>query len=242
MKILIKESQYRLLVEQALPKGYKTFTPSQITKIPVSNKDISQANKDDIYNTRQKFTDSTTVAYKGVDGRQKTTGTSQVVRKIQPADTETYLMVLQVGTAFIPVIGPFISAGIGLYSAAKLYDEGKKAEAGVVALFSILPGLSRVVQKIPGITQLGEKGMEALGAKIAAKQGLTVVEQDVANAIAENEPLIQAEANQSIKSMASKALNKVAPNAKKSIKGIAEKGLEHGIQHGLKQAAASLDT
>jgi hypothetical protein len=139
--------------------------------------------------------------------------------------------ILQIGTAFIPVVGPFISAGIGLLDAAKYHKEGKKTEAGIVALFSILPGLA-IVKKMPGITQLGEKGMVSLGNKIINKQALTKVEQSIVNFISNNQPLIKSEASQLIKSLASNAMNKVTNVSNKKLFHVfAEKGLEHQLSH-----------
>ena len=138
----------------------------------------------------------------------------------------------QIASAFIPVLGPFISAGIGLLDAAQYHKEGKKTEAGIVALFSILPGLGKVVQKIPGITQLGEKGMVALGNKLITKQALNKVEQRIVNSIGTIQPLIKSEASQQIKSLASNAMNKVTNVSNKKLFHVfAEKGLEHQLSH-----------
>ena len=141
-------------------------------------------------------------------------------------------MAFQIASAFIPVLGPFISAGIGLLDAAQYHKEGKKTEAGIVALFSILPGLGKVVQKIPGITQLGEKGMVALGNKLITKQALNKVEQRIVNSIGTIQPLIKSEASQQIKSLASNAMNKVTNVSNKKLFHVfAEKGLEHQLSH-----------
>lgn len=222
MKILIKESQYRLLVEQQTPQG---GNQSRVT-----NADFKKAERDKLYNNTQKFADSTAVTFKGIDGKQKSTATSIKVGKIQPVDTSTYLTILEIGTAFIPVVGPFISAGIGLYGAADLYHKGQKAEAGVAAFFSILPGLGKVVQKIPGIAKLGEKGLTALGTKIASKQGLTEFERGVVKSITKDIAFFKQEASRAIKTMATKGINKVNNNpvAKNIVKSAAENGIEYG--------------
>jgi len=226
MKILIKESQYRFLVEQQTPQGGNQFR--------VTDNDFKKAERDRLYNSTQKFVDSTAVTFKGADGKQKSTATSIKVDKIVPADTSTYLTILQIGTAFIPVVGPFISAGIGLYAAADLYNKGQKTEAGIQAFFSILPGLGKVVQKIPGLAQLGEKGLAALGAKVAAKQGLTKIEQGIVKSLAKNAELVKQEASQTIKTMAtnnlSNGLTKLSnnPTAKKVLNSAATTGIQYG--------------
>lgn len=185
MKILIKESQYHLLVEQSMVGWNQGLTPKQTND---TVKSWSQGN-------------------------------------------HTVNTILQIATAFIPVVGPFLSAGIGLADASMYYKEGKKTEAGIVAFFSILPGLGKVVGKIPAIAQLGERGMAALGAKIIGKQALTTTEQGILKSIEVEKALIRTEASQTIKSMASNAAKKVSsnPTAKKAMHVFAEKGLEHGI-------------
>ena len=49
-------------------------------------------------------------------------------------NAHTVNTVLQIGSAFIPVIGPFISAGIGLADAKKYYDEGDTKTAGLIGM------------------------------------------------------------------------------------------------------------
>jgi hypothetical protein len=184
MKILIKECQYRYLVEQSMVGWSQGLTPKQAND---TVKGWSKGNHN--VNT-----------------------------------------ILAIGTAFIPIIGPFLSAGIGLMDAAQYYQEGSKTEAGVAAFFSLLPGLGKVVKKIPGITQLGQKGMAALGSKLVNKQALTKVEQEIVSFIGANIDLVRNEANNSIKTMAVKGLNKVGnnPTAKKIVNSAATTGLQYG--------------
>ena len=230
MKILIKESQYRFLVEQQTPQGGN--------QLRVSNADFKKSERDRLYNSTQKFVDSTAVTFKGADGKQKSTATSIKVGKIQPVDMSTYATILQIGTAFIPVVGPFISAGIGLLSAADLYQKGKKTEAGVQAFFSILPGLGKVVQKIPGIAKLGEKGILALGAKVASNKGLTDVERGIVKSIAGNMALVKQEVNQTIKTMAVNGLSKVNKNP--VAKEVVNNAATYGLQYGTNKVATGL--
>lgn len=78
-------------------------------------------------------------------------------------DPHTIATIFSIGTAFIPVIGPFISAGIGLADAALYYKEGDKNAAGLTAAFSMIP----FIGMIPGVKELGSKGMAALASKIS---------------------------------------------------------------------------
>jgi hypothetical protein len=60
-------------------------------------------------------------------------------------------------SAFIPVVGPFVSAGIASIGAVDLWTNNKKSEAAVTLFFALLP----MVGKIPGVgtisTALGEE-------------------------------------------------------------------------------------
>lgn len=150
----------------------------------------------------------------------------------QSIDIHTLNTIIGFASAFIPVVGPFIAAGIGLMDAGIYLKQGKKTEAAIVAAFSLLPGMGKVVSKIPGISSLGKKGMSELGAKVAAKQALNATEKGVVDAIAANAPLITAELNQTAKTLAVQAAPKVAQAGEKQFfKHIAEKGLEKGAEH-----------
>jgi hypothetical protein len=65
-------------------------------------------------------------------------------------------------SAFIPVVGPFISAGISLGNAAMHWKQGKRKEAAVDALFAIIPLLG----KIPGVAKISNSITKSLGAKL----------------------------------------------------------------------------
>jgi hypothetical protein len=135
--------------------------------------------------------------------------------------------VAQIGALIIPVVGPFISAGIGLADAAIYAKEGKNTEAGVSAFFALLPGIGSVVGKIPGVKQLGQKGMQALATKFLTKAPLNAVEQSVITGISLNKELIKQETNSVIKNIASNAATKATDSTTKKIMGdIAKEGIE----------------
>jgi hypothetical protein len=121
-------------------------------------------------------------------------------------DRHTKNVILGIGSAFIPVVGPLISAGIGLMDAKLYYDEGDKTAAGLSAAFSLLPFVGSIVSKIPGIKKLGTKGMSLLASKISKGQSLTKAEAEIANALKLSQPHIQ------------KELAKMAPKIKSIIK------------------------
>jgi len=135
--------------------------------------------------------------------------------------------VMQIGALVVPVVGPFISAGIGLADAATYAKEGKNAEAGVAAFFALLPAIGSLVTKIPGVKQLGQKGMQALASKLLTKAPLSAVEQGVVTGINLNKELVKQETSNVVKNMASKVVAKVRDKAtQKAIINLAKDGLE----------------
>jgi hypothetical protein len=108
-------------------------------------------------------------------------------------DPHTLATIFAIGTAFIPVVGPFISAGIGLADASLYYKEGDKNAAGLTAALSMLPFAGSVVSKIPGVKQLGTKGMAALASKLSKGVKLVGEELEIFNSIAKNAELIERE-------------------------------------------------
>ncbi len=62
-------------------------------------------------------------------------------------DAHTRNLVLGIATAFIPFVGPFISAGFGMADAKLYWDEGDKTSASLAAVFSLLPGVGGVIPK-----------------------------------------------------------------------------------------------
>jgi hypothetical protein len=104
-------------------------------------------------------------------------------------DPHTFLTIAQIGTAFIPFVGPFISAGIGLADAGLYYEEGQKQTAGIVAVLSLIPFSGKLVSKL-GLSKWTSQNLAKLGEKIALKKPLSSVEIKVANRIANNASLV----------------------------------------------------
>ena len=71
-------------------------------------------------------------------------------------------------SAFIPVIGPFIAAGLGTVDAAILYNQGKKGEAAVTVALSLIP----FVGKIPALKGIGQEVFKSIALKTASKVAL----------------------------------------------------------------------
>jgi hypothetical protein len=57
------------------------------------------------------------------------------------------LFTSSVVTSIIPIIGPFLSGGLGLLDAKYLWEEGQYYEAGLIATLTLLPGIGRLAAK-----------------------------------------------------------------------------------------------
>ena len=106
----------------------------------------------------------------------------------------------QIGTAIIPVVGPYISAGIGLADAKIYWDEGDRYSAGMMAILSIIPGLGGLAAKLgltSAIKSLGKAGLTKFIAKLklianGGKPVLTQEEKKIIRILGQNQkPLIK---------------------------------------------------
>jgi hypothetical protein len=122
-------------------------------------------------------------------------------------DPHTLATVLSIGSVFIPVVGPFLAAGIGLADAALHYKKGDTKTAALVAAFSLLPGVASVVSKIPGVKQLGAKGMAALASRLSKGARITdATEIAIVNGINLNKNLVQNGLNSHTRTVAQQAI------------------------------------
>jgi hypothetical protein len=136
----------------------------------------------------------------------------------------------------VPGVNVALSAAISGADAATYWAEGDRHSAMTMTAFMLMPGLGKLVQKIPGIKQLGAKGMRLLFRKIIqAKQGAKIVfskiEQGIIKSLPQNKKLIQSEFAQK----AGKIVNKVAKS--KAAKKAGNRVLKAPI--GAAKAAAS---
>jgi hypothetical protein len=83
------------------------------------------------------------------------------------------LTFLEITSAFVPIIGPFLSAGFGLGNAALYYNKGDKKNAALSTFFAILPGLGSVGAKI--VSKIGTKDLGILSEKLI-RNGLSETE------------------------------------------------------------------
>jgi hypothetical protein len=142
-------------------------------------------------------------------------------------DDHTLNTILAIGAGFIPVIGPFISAGIGLYDAASYYQEGDKKTAGLSAMFSLFPGATSLISKIPGAKELGEEGLSKLSLKLSKNLKLNKLENEVVKWISDNKNFVQKELSDVVSKTAKKAAETTTKNnTKQTLINIGKKGLD----------------
>jgi hypothetical protein len=177
MKYILTERQYKILIEQPESR----FGPEQYMNY-AERRDFQSGNP-------------------GKAADALVSGSKKQMEFIHSIDPHTLMTIFAIGTAFIPLVGPFISAGIGMVDAAVYYKEGDTKTAGITAALSMLPFIGSVVSKIPGVKQLGAKGMAALASKLSKGTKLTQVELDVANAVGANDALIKQELTQASKKL-----------------------------------------
>lgn len=140
----------------------------------------------------------------------------------------TMNMLLGIGSSFFGPIGMITAAGIGLADAKQYYDEGDTKTAGMVAMFSFLPGAGQIPKLFPAIRQLGAKGMAALAPKLFPGGGsLSKVESEVVQEISENLPLIQQELNAHVMNLAAQGAKTVTnPTKAQALKNLAKQGVK----------------
>lgn len=96
--------------------------------------------------------------------------------------------IASIGTAFIPVVGPFISLGLELGNAALYASEGDNYTAGLATAFALIPG-GQLIRRIPAIKKLGRNGMAKLLKKARdpkLAKTLSEIEKEVLESINKN--------------------------------------------------------
>ena len=106
-----------------------------------------------------------------------------------------------------------------------------------MALFSLLPGMGKIISKIPAVKFLGTKGAELLSKKLISqgtKAVFTTTENEILLGIKANEQLVKTEMDAAIKSIAKKAATSttIKPIVKKTLINIGKTGLNLGTYYG----------
>lgn len=144
-------------------------------------------------------------------------------------DAHFFLPLLSFASAFIPFVGPFLAAGIGLGDASLYYKEGDTKTAGLVAMFSLMPGTLAIINRIPAIKQLGVKGMSALAKKIAKGEKITdSVELAVIDGIKKGADFVKSSLESHVKTLAQQSASKpLSSPIKTSLANLGKTGLKY---------------
>jgi hypothetical protein len=136
----------------------------------------------------------------------------------------------------IPGVNVALSAALSGADAALYWSEGDRYSAMTMAAFMLMPGMGKIVQRIPGIRQIGSKGMRILFRKvIQAKQGVKVifsnVEKGILKLLPKNQKLIQSQFAKNASNIAkkvakSKPVKKVGRGVLKAPIGAAKVGAQ----------------
>lgn len=169
--------------------------------------------------------DFTKMTYTGFPARKETGTTIENMW----GDPHTANLVFGIASAFIPVFGPFIAAGIGLGDAALYYKEGDTKTAGLMAMFCLMPGALAIINRIPAIKQLGVKGMSALAKKIAKGEKITdSVELAVIDGIKKGTDFVKSSLDDHVKTLSQQSASKpLSSQIKQKLTNIGKEGLKY---------------
>jgi hypothetical protein len=129
--------------------------------------------------------------------------------------------IASIGLSLIPIVGPIIGTAVALVDAKQYYNENDKKTAGMVAMFSMIPYVGTLITKIPGVKELGVKGMAALASKLGKSQKLTQAEENIVKSISTNQKLVQDETAEIAMSLSQKIKTGVVNTGKVVVKKVA---------------------
>jgi hypothetical protein len=125
------------------------------------------------------------------------------------------LLVLEILSSFFGPWGWLISMGVGLLNSTLYATEGEYYQAGVSAIFSIMPGVFKLAGKAPQLVELmgklGAKGMTKLAAKLSSKSPKFLpIEQRILKGLVGAKGLIKSAFNEAAKIQAKRAALRAA--------------------------------
>jgi hypothetical protein len=221
MKIIITERQYKSLREQTpVPdvNAIKNFVNKQGTTTSTTKPTQPAAKPTQPASSTNLNLQGKTLSPKY--GPQKPLTPEEYYKKygMTPSEAEhKNNQIFAMGASFFPAIGPLVATVTGLADAKQYWNEGDKVSSGVVGVFSLLPYVGPVLGKIPGIKQLGQKGMAALAAKIAKGTPITdATELAVISGLNANKELVKSSLNTHVKTLAQQTVPKVTDQTLKS--------------------------
>lgn len=108
---------------------------------------------------------------------------------------DTWADILEIGLFFIPGVGPFLSAGVGLLHAYSYYKRNEKKTAGLYVIFAVLPlggpvaksvmkstRYSNVAKLVNGTTSLDSKAYERVAKMVETGQQVSSATKTEINA------------------------------------------------------------
>ena len=107
-----------------------------------------------------------------------------------------------------------------------------------MTMFALMPGVGSLVSKIPGVKQLGSKGITSLVTKLTKGGGknLTKLESDIIKGVSSNQELVKSELNNYVKNLASQSAQR-SKSFKNSLINISKSGLNFTKQASVYAAA-----
>jgi hypothetical protein len=148
-------------------------------------------------------------------------GVTNYVKNLTPHDILA-ISALAAGILIPPPGGLAVAAVIGVLDAYQYKTEKDNRMAGLTLMLAALPLIGGVVAKIPGVKQLGTKGMTLLADKMA--KGVTALapeESAIVLAIKNNLPFIQGEYQGWVKKTADTIASKAKSTVKNNVVGAA---------------------
>lgn len=201
--LLITESNFKKIIKKDSNKKI-LFINEQDLIVP----------QDPAFNFKGVTTDNTSV--KNIPRRNYAVGNEaeaeksyQTSKHITPTSEYTHMRnaVLSFAVAFVPVVGPFVSAAIQLGDAALYYQEGNTKMAGLSGLFAFIPFVGPALKYVPKLANLGVNGMKNLGTKIGNGSALNKLETEALDELIKNNNVVAKEIE---KAVAKKATEKTA--------------------------------
>lgn len=138
-------------------------------------------------------------------------------------DTHNLLMITSLATAFIPIIGPFVSSGIQLADAAKYYQEGNTEMAGMTAMFALIPGAGKLLSKLPILKNINPSLLN----KWKSGKPITPVEKEALDVLGKNISTVKKELGEEIVKQSDELLKKttLTQSTKTALTNVAKGGL-----------------
>jgi len=148
------------------------------------------------------------------------------------------LFVIEIATAFIPIVGPWISAGVAMVDAGIYASEGDYETAGLYAFLTLIPAIGPIAKKIGGpvLKKIGGKaGMKKIAGKIDKSgklkpgQKLTTDEIEVLKSLKNNEAFVKKEVDLYVKqTSATLAKSTTKASIKPALVELAKTGAVYG--------------